>query len=388
MKRKRIYGSVTIEASLALTIFILGYLCILSLVYAVRTESAVQNGISRTASEISRYCYAAERLSLTEYVKKAGVTAGEAIDRLAGFSDVKGGDAGESDSGSCLAELADALSGNVSLSGMLCDPLVRAVFSGCIAENRETADEYFLNLAGITLDDIDFHYSSLLRDGKKIEIVAVYKVKLRTCGLFGKNGISLTMRNTAVSSAWMTGEREAAGVIETSRWNLTSFERGKAFTEEIKSENIMDAVKGGKGIDLCRGGKYSMIYSLNVFASTYSGCSVPGSTDPSDYSVRGQALQDKLEGYAKKLNECIETKGGSLQSEKNGVHIPDHRKDARGELVIVVPEEAHENAAISAALENAAAGVLENTGVSVRYEYRDRAFPGIREENQQSERKK
>ena len=79
-RKKHLAGSVTIEASLALAFFIFGYLAVLSLVYVVRTESMVQYGINRTASEIARYSYTAERLSLTQYVTQAGMTAGELID--------------------------------------------------------------------------------------------------------------------------------------------------------------------------------------------------------------------------------------------------------------------------------------------------------------------
>ena len=45
MKKKGLSGSVTIEAAFALVFFILGYMCILSLVCTVRAECAVQCGI-------------------------------------------------------------------------------------------------------------------------------------------------------------------------------------------------------------------------------------------------------------------------------------------------------------------------------------------------------
>ena len=95
----------------------------------------------------------------------------------------------------------------------------------------------------------------------------------------------------------------------------------------------MDAVKGGKGIDLYRTGKYTMINSLNVFAQTYSECSSPGSKRAADYSIKEAALEKVISGYATELLECIEAKAGSLQFE-NGIHVPDSRENFTAELII------------------------------------------------------
>jgi len=374
MKRKHISGSVTIEATLALTVFILGYLCIISLVYAVRAESTVQYGIDRAASEISRYCYAAERLSLTQYIQKAGMTVGEAVENIGGFTNPGKASSGcDSSSGNRISEMAAALSGGACISGIAGEPFFRAVFSGCIAENRTEADRVLTELAGITAGDIDFHYSSVLRDGKTVEIVAVYKVKLKTFGLFGKKGISLKMKNTAVSSAWVTGERNNVSGNSSSKWSLSSFERGKAWVAEIKSENSRDAVKGGKGIDLCKTGKYTMINSVNVFARTYSECSTGESDNPEDYSLNEAAFCKTLGGFASELLRCIREKGSSLQYE-NGIHVPDWSSSASAELIIVVPSEAGESASLKNALVRAADTVCAQTGVSVRYEFREKVF--------------
>lgn len=374
MNKKRFSGSLTVEASLALTFFIIGYLVIISLVYTVRAEKTVQQGINRTASEIARYCYAAERLSLTQYIEQAGITAGEAIDSIGGFANLsaeseKSGDS----SGSSLAELADRLSGEAYLSGIAGEPVIRAVFAGCASGGGESADEKLKRLAGITSGDIDFRYSSLLKDGKTVEIVAVYRVKLKTFGLFGKKGITLTMKNTAVTSAWVT-EQHGPGDNISTKWSLTSFERGRAWVSEIKAENSMTAVKSGKGIDLCIKGCYSMISSVNLFTKTYTDCSVPGSTSPDDYTVKEEELEKILSGYAAKLLECIDKHGMHLVNEKTGAGIPDWREISTGELIIVVPAEASESARIKLALENTAARVLENTGVEVKFEYREKAL--------------
>lgn len=377
-RKKHLAGSVTIEASLALAFFIFGYLAVLSLVYVVRTESMVQYGINRTASEIARYSYTAERLSLTQYVTQAGMTAGELIDSIGGFSNLSGGTTTGDNAGSNLAEMANQLTGNASISGFAGDPLFRSVFAGCVAGSKAEADQYFKNLAGITTDDIDFHYSSVLRDGKTVEIVAVYKVKLKTYGLFGKNGLSLTMKNTACAGAWLAGNKKSQQQqgqnisSAPSKWSLSAFKRGQAWVSEIKSEHSKAAVKGGKGIDICENGTYTMIGSVNIFMQSYSDCSKEGSSDPADYSIKEAAFSKAVSGYASQLKKSVKEKRGELQFE-NGTAVPDQGKNAKLALIIVVPAEGAASASAKDVLDKTAAKMKKN-GVEVHYEFRESAF--------------
>lgn len=373
MRKKCIAGSVTVEASLSLTLFILGYLAVLSMAFAVRTESAVQCALDRTAAKISGYCYAAERLSVSEYMEQAGVSVSEAIEKIGVFSAAGCRSGQETDEPSgYLHDLAEVFTDGASVSGIAGEPVYRAIFAECLAGSREDADKYLNTLAGITSDDIDLHFSDVLKDGKTIEMVAVYKIKLHTFGLFGNKGMSLTMKNTAVTSAWTTGEKRDSGETP-SKWRLPSFERGKAWVAEIKSEHSMDAVKSGKGIDLYKLGKYTMICSLNVFASTYSECAVPGSRNASDYSVNEAAVEKVIGGYAAKLAECIWNRSSSLQFE-NGVHVPDNPENKRAELIIVVPAEAGETENIRSALNTVAETIRRENSAEVIYEYRERAL--------------
>ena len=379
-RKKHLAGSVTIEASLALAFFIFGYLAVLSLVYAVRTESTVQYGINRTASEIARYSYTAERLSLKQYVTQAGMTAGEVIDSIGGFSNLSGGTSPGDNAGSNLSEMANLLTGNASISGFAGDPLFRSVFAGCVAGSKSEADQYFMNMAGITTDDIDFHYSSVLRDGKTVEIVAVYKVKLKTCGLFGKNGLSLTMKNTACAGAWLAGNKKSqtsqtqANSSAPSKWSLSSFKRGQAWVSEIKSEHGGAAVKGGKGIDICENGTYTMIGSVNIFMPSYSDCSKQDSSDPADYSIKEPAFSKAVSGYASQLKKSAKEKRGELLFESGGA-VPDLGKNAKLALIIVVPAEAANSSSAEDVLGRIAAKMSKN-GIDVHYEFRENAFYG------------
>ena len=57
MKTRRELGSVTIEATIALTIFMFAFLGITSLSTLVRAESKVQYALNQTAKELSQYMY-------------------------------------------------------------------------------------------------------------------------------------------------------------------------------------------------------------------------------------------------------------------------------------------------------------------------------------------
>lgn len=371
MKKKGLSGSVTIEASFALVFFILGYMCILSLVCTVRAECAVQCGIDRTAAEISRYCYAADRLGVSEYLEKSGATVGEAIDNISGLSGLmEKSEAEDGESGSILKQMTDMLAGGKTIGGIVGEPVFRAVFAENVAGSRKETDKYLYNLAGITTDDIDFRYSSVLREGNSVEIVAVYKVKLKTFGLI-KNGIGLTMKNTAVTSAWIP-EREKTEEPPESKWNLNNFERGKAWISEIKSENKYGAIKSGYGIDLYGGGTYTMINSINIFTATYSSCKSSGSSDPEDYEIKEKALRQQFEKYADKLNECIEKYSGKLHTE-NGIFIPEP-ETKKGALLIIMPEEAASSEKLKKACETAAEVTGKDKGISIKIEYREKAL--------------
>lgn len=372
MMKKYINGSVTVEASLALAFFIFGYLAVLSLVFTVRAESAVQYGIDRTAAEIAHYCYAADRLSVTDYIRKAGVTAGEAADSMALLSSDEKLPAGGSEESGRIAELADMLTGGRKISGMAGAPLIKAVFSSCMAGDRESTDDFLMDMAGITCDDIDFSYSSVLSDSDDVEIVAVYTIKLRTFGLFGDAGISFTMKNTAAACAWVP-EKNKRGRKSDSLWDLPNLERGKAWTSLIKSENPSDAVKGGHGIDLYRLGKYSAVRSADIFSPKYSSCRDRKSSNPDDYTVKTEAVYTLLSEFALATRRAVKDYSGKLQFE-NGIHVPDPGAAGKTELIIIVPEEAGNTFKIKNALEECGNTVSAEYGVSVKFVYRQKTL--------------
>lgn len=56
-KDKKNRGAITVEASLVLTMFIMAYMCMMSLVQMVHAQAVLQYAADQTALEISRYSY-------------------------------------------------------------------------------------------------------------------------------------------------------------------------------------------------------------------------------------------------------------------------------------------------------------------------------------------
>ncbi|MBR6599636.1 MAG: pilus assembly protein, partial [Oscillospiraceae bacterium] len=193
MSRKRSFkGSVTVEASLALPIFLLGFVLILSLVQIIRTESIVQHSMNRMAVELSEYCYAADKLSLTEAIQKSNMTIGEAVENITEMSGIMDDETCDDAEGTAvITELTEFLLGDTAdmgLNGPIVEKLCHTLMPKYINEDKDVADRYLEKLSGIKISDIDFRYSTILKDGKSIKLTAIYELKLNTFGFFKEKG--------------------------------------------------------------------------------------------------------------------------------------------------------------------------------------------------------
>ena len=83
---------------------------------------------------------------------------------------------------------------------------------------------------------------------------------------------TLVIKQTASTTAWVTGTSLKASNETDSNWEKGSFERGKAFVNEIQKETPSKAVKEGVGVDIYEksSNTFKSIHSLNVFSASYS----------------------------------------------------------------------------------------------------------------------
>lgn len=165
-------GSLTIEASIALTSFMFVVVTILSFATVYRAQSIVSHATLQTSQALAVESYYRETIS--------GADSVDALSKLIKFADLLGFNAAGLDDG--FASLGD--------EGTDFYAIVKETFAYAIASNSTEADR-ILEDVGIPegLEGLDFSYSSVT--GGDIIVNVQYEVKL-PFSFFGEQTISLS----------------------------------------------------------------------------------------------------------------------------------------------------------------------------------------------------
>lgn len=433
MRAREERGSFTIEATLSLSIFMFAFVTIISLATVAKIESTTQYAINQTAKEVSRYCYIASKANLlvnpSDGSEAKVDNIDDAIQSMYDFSDVYSGTTGsghkdKSVGNSASSELSAQLTKLSKIDGddfeeiksaaqnvyssfkpLLDDPKgaikaitevflnkgAKAVISRVIAQplcetivpkyitSNEDVDETLEKMGVIDgLDGLDFSMSTFLMDGRTINIVVVYKIKVNGYGVFDQE---VVVKQTASTAAWLantdgnTLKDVNSGITN---WQKSNFERGKEYVNLIQNESPSQAVKEGVGIDLYSQEKntFKSVHSINVFSATYSDYQKNGTeSNVEDYALKKSKIKSVVKGYANTLLKKVEAvdemiimeDGTECQTAKNGV------KDRKAEIILVVPEEAKSS---SKTLNEIVSEIESETGVKVSITYRDKALGG------------
>ena len=262
MKGKGQRGSVTVEAVIMIAIFLPAVMALLSLSMYTFTQLRVQQALNQTAKELSQYYYLLAACGLDDALQSpenpeidevltnlnifnssleqgkatakklandASVAVSDAVDTgdLAGINDLLNGlnedykdveanltsiqqagnallgsigDIAENPSGvlKCLAQTV----GNVAIKHAVAAPLSKAIFNGYIRAGSDRSVEEILKSMGVE-GDMNFWGSTLVEDGKSINVVVTYEIK----GIF--------------NNLFPTGYR-VTQVASTAAWNGTS----------------------------------------------------------------------------------------------------------------------------------------------------------------------
>lgn len=436
MKSRGERGSFTIEAALVLPLFMFAFMTIASLAIAAKVEASTQYAIDQTAKEISRYCYIASKAHLLADTSSSDEQIGkidDAIGAVFDFGNVLGdtagnyvpsGGAGSEDFITQLTDMASGLDaeqlkddfGRVSASAqqlytagsellkdpkgaisalaqvagskaistiasrVIANPLCKALVPKYITPNDD-ADEMFERW-GVEggLDGLDFSMSTFLMDGRSINVVVVYKLKVNGYGFFDQE---ILVKQTASTAAWLAGESPKLSEVaqSQSKWIRGDLQRGKDFTAELKAENPTRGVKAGTGIDLYDQdtNTFTSVHSLNVFSPTYSEYDKTDSQNKADnYTLKYDSVKRVIKQYAKKLSEDTDKVGDMLTME-DGRQVQtanDDIMERNMKLIVVIPEEASKNQEILDSLNHLAAEIEAETGVKVDLTYRESALGG------------
>lgn len=424
-------GSFTVEASLSLFLFTAAFLSLTLLVCVIRTESAVQYALDQTAKELAAYCYTAGRAGqlfggfagsgddgvdphsggeafLSAVEKLSSLSGGKGSETPEGFAGImaeklSGLGSGFSSISSAAEELyesfepiAESPDGVLSaLSGILAGgvireaagraiagPLCRLIMPGYLTDsgkNSSAEANARLEKWGIYggLRGINFAFSSILKDGKSITLVAVYRLKLFDFGLFGG---SIRVCQTASTAAWLpepvivdTGDSSPADSV----WRLDNFARGKRIVADEKAKKPSMAVAGGAGIDLYDRSfpEYVSVVSVNIFNPTYSVFTPPPDDEETTtdcYSMNRKAILKEINESASKLKKSAgKLRPGDMIKMESGEELPAGGERTLLRLTVVVPEE---GIRFSTLLESVGESCSGKYGIIVDYVFRDSAF--------------
>ena len=230
-------GAIAIEAVISMFFFTIAVLSIMFMSLMVRAQSMVQYAISQAAKEISGYYYIVDKMGLAKFtsgnsaadVSEANEFLGQAdsiIKNAVSFSDSEENstnielhlDRVDADSVKQAAislknmNIKDQLTGTLSIVARsliqqgvskLVAPLVcKTVVPKYMGGSREAADARLRAMGIDGIDSIDFSWSSFLRDGRTIQVVAIYEMDLSKLSLGMVDG-TIKFKQVATTAAWV-----------------------------------------------------------------------------------------------------------------------------------------------------------------------------------------
>jgi hypothetical protein len=383
---KRIFkeqcGSLTVEATLSVPIFMFAFLLLISFANQARTESIVQHSISQTAKELSTYFYLTDKTKMPSY--SSGVTADAtkkfaqnflSLSKLPQFDDSPQKNSSpnlsknKKDSTSqllnSLVDLVINKGGQELLSRTLVQPYCQLKFEENLklGGSKKQIDEH---LKSLQIDNggngLDFSDSKILLDGKTIEIVVTYQVKSMFPMIFNRER---TVRQIASTAAWIK-HNPFNDENKLSKWKLNSLTRGRVWLDEIRKENAEIAVAPGVGVDLYSNGNCTYIYSMNVFSSSYC----LGDINGNYFELNKQGVKAQLEKYADKSLSQINEMPAQIELQ-NGKTIQVAKDKKIITVQIIVPEEA---AQFNDHLYQLSEEIKNDKGINIMWTFREKAL--------------
>lgn len=384
MKGRRDLGSVTVEATIALTIFIFAFLGVSSLSSLARAESKVQYALNQSAKELSQYMYIFYRAGLyeqsnagnegvkevdelikatgdfSEMIKTASTDA-SSVSEIFNKDDVaneigttieslKEDATGIVEKGKALGEKYKAVADNPTavLNGIydvIKDSIGSTIRSKIVApivgnvlmpkyleSNNRSADEY---LEGVGVENgmsgLNFALSSIMEDGRTINLTVVYTVKYRI-PLIGEK--DFVIKQTASTAAWSM--EKGLDEVKASIWDKSPLKRGQEIVENIKNQNSAFAVDTDKthGFDLYdkNTNTFTQIISINTGDPSYI-----SSAEGGKVVLNETNFKKKLKSEMNSLSSAIEDVDVVNMENGNQQNVSNDKRN--GVLQIYIPKD-------------------------------------------------
>ena len=264
-------GAFAIEAALGLTVFLLSVMAIMCMSLIVRVQANMQYAVDQTAKELSSYYYLLDATGIANITSGAAgakskekveevntminnvfdfsASTKETVESFAGTDDYSLGnlvDIAEngydkiSVSGSQLWESLKKCKddpmgqvkavvsvfahtfGNQAMTQLVTPYLCRLLMPKYLSGSYDATEEY-LKSVGIEggFDDIDFSYSNMLKDGRTINVVVMYKINTKKL-TFGLVDHDMYFKQNATTAAWVTPNNGTLQTISGAKKNNSS----------------------------------------------------------------------------------------------------------------------------------------------------------------------
>ncbi len=405
-------GSYTVEASIAVCIFVIVLCTVFSLCNVIETQHEIQLALDNTALEVSSDLRAASVItekirdeissvdtsdkSETEKIMLEAVkslfslglgsaessTADEVGNTLlSGMFDslLDGGSIGQAWFDS-LGQYGDSpLCAYAAIFGLLISedaseylghaaavPVCRAFLPKYVCDGD--ADAY-LEKRGVKngLEGIDFSMSSVLPDGNAVSLCAAYEITPVSYLPF-----SVKIVQSSYTESW--ADAAAGSTRSISIWEYGNLRRGKAIVDMQKKKYPSMAVKSGYGFDLYdrTAEEYISVISLNPFSSSYSTFTDPGDgkkTDASCYSLNTNGIYREILSDANALKRSASKAALSFVTENGKTYTAGSRRNMK--LRVIMPEDA---ASFATGLEKLALDAEKKSGVKIEILYYETVF--------------
>lgn len=240
-------GAFAIDAIFGITLFMISILSIMFMVMIVRVQSSVQYALGQTAKEISGYYYLIDKVGLAKFtaekntseinttigyvldfadagkdmsedLTKINITDGLSSKELEILKDQKASAEQLADIGRKLGNQVKTLSkdpksqivallsvfANKAISHYIAPYVCQAIMPRYMAGDLESTNE-MLESVGVEggLAGMDFTHSELLKDGRSIKLVVVYKLNPEKITFGMVKNSEMTFRQVVSTAAWV-----------------------------------------------------------------------------------------------------------------------------------------------------------------------------------------
>lgn len=315
MKKSANRGSITIEASLVLTIFIIFFVILHSISLSIMFESVTRKALFETGISISTYSQMIDILDNSKKIKTEKIDTKKYIDLLKeGFDDSNLID---------LIKLAKDDGINLSKNAIIKNMISK------IFRNRLNNYIKIKNFEKFGIKDglqgFNFKNISILESDNIIELELEYSFNLDKYNFFNHSN---KVNQKILINAWTDNQAENNKSI----WNKSNFVRGRYFADLLRNKGI--GIKPGYGVDIFNNDTNTLIqvFSLNIFNKSYS------TKTGEKYRIKEEFL-NQIKIYYKELKKNVSRLKNPLKTlDGNNINI----KNPNSKLLIILPLETEE----------------------------------------------